>query len=132
MDLNWRDGAGAAEVANVSTACEVIALQNVPRAMTSYTTPTYTTPADISCTGSGNMVRCHDDGSQTYGGYTRTEDVNQGLRDRVLHQCLASRGVTTRTFERCSDEDAKRAVTSRTLPPAQKVLCVTDKGYVLR
>lgn len=132
--IPWRDGASYDQVGFVSTQCEVLALQQVPVAMSTTVTPRYTTPANVQCTTIGNITNCHDYGSQSYGGNVVTEDVNLSLRDRLMSQCLASQGIHRMTVQRCTSEQAARVNYHSTVyPPASRVECVTENGaFVLR
>jgi len=68
--------------------CQVEAAQKVPVSNNIYTTPTWTTP--VSCTVSSGRTSCS--GGVTYGGNMVTQDLNGGLRDRVIKQCLRDKG----------------------------------------
>jgi len=68
--------------------CQVEAAQKVPVSNNIHTTPTWTTP--VSCTVSSGRTSCS--GGVTYGGNMVTQDLNGGLRDRVIKQCLRDKG----------------------------------------
>jgi len=68
--------------------CQVEAAQKVPVSNNIHTTPTWTTP--VSCTVFSGRTSCS--GGVTYGGNMVTQDLNGGLRDRVIKQCLRDKG----------------------------------------
>lgn len=130
----WRQGSTGAQRADVITQCQVQALQQVPRALATASTPVYRVPSNVVCTGYGYSVSCFDYGGQVYGGQTYTQDANEELRTRVTTQCLANRGYQVLSMPRCTAEQAKKGAISRQsrLPAAEAVLCLTDDGYVLK
>lgn len=129
----YKPGTTAEQRSNVLTGCETQALSNVPRAMASAVTPTYTTPSNVQCYGSGNYVNCHQYGGQTYGGNLYSYDANQELRDRVTMQCLQTKGYQVISLPQCNAEQSKRAVSSagRPQPKAENIECVVEGGYTL-
>lgn len=114
--------------------CETQALAKVPRAIATGVTPTYTTPSNVQCYGSGAYVSCQQYGGQTYGGNVYNYDANQDLRDRVSLQCLAQKGFQIISLPTCDAEQSKRAVSSvgRKQPTFDKIECVVEGGYVLK
>ncbi|MBV0891879.1 hypothetical protein KTN05_08455 [Paracoccus sp. Z118] len=132
VNLPWRDGVSYAQVDAANTQCDVHALQQVPQAISTTTTPVHVTPPNIICNQIGNQTFCNDYGSHRSGGHTQTTDLNLDLRKRVKNQCLAHFGVQVISFQRCTSEQSKRAVAGRVLPPASQVECITENGYVLR
>lgn len=115
------------------TNCEVNALSKVPRAMATAATPSYRSPSNVRCYGSGNYVNCREYGGQTYGGNLYSYDANQDLRDSVTLQCLQSRGYQMVSLPVCNSEQAKRVVSSsgRPQPTADKIECVVEGGYAI-
>jgi hypothetical protein len=135
ITTSWRDGAPVSQVSEAQTNCQVEALNKVPSALSTTTTPVYRAPSNVQCTTYGNYTNCHDYGGQVYGGNQVTEDVNASLRAQVTKQCLAKKGISVISFPACTNEEKKgRVISSRTgrLPPAANVLCLADEGYVLR
>lgn len=141
----WRTGEAPSRLSADSTACEVAALREVPRALATaqtpaYTTPTYSTPAYTNCYGSGYGATCTTtggqvSGGQTYGGQNYTYDANLNLRERVYGQCMAANGYSLVSLPTCETSQAQLGVTpflSRPLPNPSQILCATDGGYVLR
>lgn len=132
VTLPWRAGASAGQADFINTSCNVYALQQVPRALSTTVTPVTRTPSNVVCNQVGDQTFCHDYGGQTFGGYSVTEDLNEDLRMRVHAQCLAAEGYQLVTMPICTAEQAKHLVISDTLPPAGQVLCVDQRGYVPR
>jgi hypothetical protein len=135
ITTSWRDGAAFSQVNEAQTNCQVQALNQVPRALSTTTTPIYRTPSNIQCTTYGNNTSCRDYGGQVYGGDQVTQDVNASLRVQVTQQCLAKKGISVLSFPTCTTEQKKGGIiSSRTgrFPPAANVLCLADEGYVLR
>ena len=150
----WKTGATTAERLADYAPCEVQALQQVPRAMATAQTPSYSMPpvpstSYTSCYGSGyangysysGQASCATTGtpsvaSPTIGGQLYSYDANQGIRQDVGAQCLAEKGWQRLSFPTCTAEQVKLGVFSArvtALPRAENVLCVTaDSGYVLR
>lgn len=135
ITTSWREGAAISQVSEAQTNCQVQALNQVPRALSTTTTPVHRTPSNVQCSTYGNYTSCHDYGGQVYGGHQVTQDVNASLRAQVTQQCLAKKGISVISFPACTSEQKKGGViSSRTgrFPPAANVLCLTDEGYVLR
>gem|GEM_PF-1829409 len=141
QQLYWKTGISYAQQQSAVTSCEVKALQAVPRALATATTPSYTTPVYLtpfttnchqygygtSCTTTGGNVY----GGHTYGGQTYTYDANAGLRERVIRQCLADQGYHRITLPVCSKSQATNAISlmAGELPFASTVRCITkDKS----
>lgn len=130
VTVPWRAGVNFAQVDAVNTQCEVLALRQVPQAISTSTTPIHRTPSNVICNQIGNQTFCNEYGGQTYGGNTVTSDLNESLRGKVKSQCLANYGIQMVTLPLCSKEQAKKGVSSPVLPPASRVECLTKGGYV--
>lgn len=139
----WRDGSSQIELQRDQTTCEVTALREVPRAMATaqtptYTTPTYTTPQHTSCYGYGYSASCTTTGGQTYGGTTTggqiySYDANRDLRGAVEEQCMASKGYFLTSIPACSKDQIDEGIVlprGNTLPARSEVKCITESGYV--
>ena len=133
--MYWKEGATPARQLRDTNECEVRALAEVPRALTTSTTPVYTTPTTTECETSGDKVTCVEYGGQTYGGDVVTTDLNEDLRGRVYGQCMTDRRYRSVVFPACTPEQAAGGVIARgtlTLPASDSILCMTASGYVLR
>jgi hypothetical protein len=130
----YRPGSTGEQRSNDFTNCEVSALREVPRATATGVTPSYSTPSNVQCYGSGNYVNCQEYGGQTYGGNVYSYDSNQDLRDRVTLQCLQSKGYQVVSLPVCNAEQTARAVSAagRQQPTVDKIECVTEDGYAVR
>ena len=131
----YRPGSTGEQRSSALTACETEAIGKVPRAIASGVTPTYRTPSNVQCYGSGNYVSCQEYGGQTYGGTSYNYDANQDLRDRVTAQCLMQKGYQVISLPVCNAEQSNRAVSSsgRKQPTYDQIECVIQGGgYALK
>lgn len=131
----WREGVTFAQLQRVETNCKVEAVNRVPAAIMTSTTPVYRSPSNIQCSTYGNYTSCHDYGGQVFGGDVVTEDRNAPLREQVLSQCLAKQGFSVVSLPACTPAQKKLPTVSLAagrLPAASAVLCVTETGYVLK
>lgn len=114
----WREGIGFSARQSDFTSCEVASLQQVPRAIATAQTPIVTTPQTIfspattRCYGAGNTVNCTTTpaivaGGQTSGGQIFSYDANSDLRQRVVEQCMASKGYQLVTLPPCTRLEAE-------------------------
>lgn len=133
VSVVYKPGSTGAQRSSALLECETQALAKVPRAMATGVTPSYTTPSNVQCYGTGYSVSCYNYGGQTYGGDLYSYDANQDLRDRVTLQCLQQKGYQVISLPQCDAEQAKRAVSaSGKQPTYDKIECVVDGGYVLK
>jgi len=86
--------------------CQVEAAQKVPVSNNIHTTPTWTTP--VSCTVSSGRTSCS--GGVTYGGNMVTQDLNVGLRDRVIKQCLRDKGYFVGEAPICNSVNKRKYI----------------------
>ena len=130
----YKPGSSGGQRSSVLTDCETQAISKVPRAIATGVTPSYSTPSNVQCYGTGNYVSCQEYGGQTYGGNVYNYDANQDLRDRVVKQCLQQKGYQVVSLPKCNAEQAKRAISSSSQkqPTFDKIECVVDGGFVLK
>ncbi len=139
----YRAGVSPGKIQADKTSCQITALREVPRAMATgqtptYTTPTYTSPTYTNCYGGGYSASCtttggNVSGGQTYGGQVYSYDANQELRQKVEAQCMAQNGYQYISLPLCTPEQAAGGFTpygNRGMPEASLVLCVVKGGYV--
>lgn len=91
--------------------CEVAATKEIPSAMATFTSPTYTTPSNTECRVAGvysDRLDCTTTGGQTLGGELKTIDANLSLRQRVYLQCLENKGFIAYTLPICSQEQVNQ------------------------
>ena len=89
--------------------CKVKGAKDVPANMSIGTTPTYTTPVNCSTYGSvygygGYSGTTSCTGGNVYGGNTYSYDANNSLRKSYILQCLADKGYTRTSIERCDQK----------------------------
>lgn len=104
------------------TACDVTGVQQVPpNTQLRRTAPTLIPPREI-CRSDG---KCRVIPARYEPGDTYTVDVNEGLRNRVVAQCMAGRGYERVQVPGCSAQVARaaKALAPRTLPPLNDAVC---------
>jgi hypothetical protein len=87
----------SANYQNDTLNCNVYGTQAVPASIITRTSSTYQMPTYLSCTGNF----CSTYGGQTLGGETRSYDSNEGLRSKVIQQCMNSKGWRRYDIDPC-------------------------------
>lgn len=134
VQVVYKPGSTGEQRLSALTDCQIEALGRVPRATATGVTPSYSTPSNVQCYGTGAYINCQEYGGQTYGGTVYSYDTNVELRDRATAQCLQQRGYQVVSLPSCNSEQSKRAVSSvgRTQPTVDLIECVVDGGFVLK
>ncbi|WP_454274391.1 hypothetical protein [Roseovarius sp. MBR-154] len=102
--LYHKPGAVPAQIESNLTNCQVAALERVPRDIrTRYIPPQYA--PYTYCDGRGY---CYTRTRLVRADYTETYDANEGLRARVVEQCMAHAGYRPVALPQC-DPDRVRA-----------------------
>lgn len=102
--LYHKPGAVPAQIESNLTDCQVAALERVPRDIrTRYIPPQYA--PYTYCDGHGY---CYTRTRLVRAGYTESYDANEGLRARVIEQCMAQAGYRPVALPQC-DPDRVRA-----------------------
>lgn len=128
------------------TDCQVRAARDVPAQLMTGQTPTYVTPVQTSCTGSGqgrynpygytsnSNVSCTQTGGQVSGGRLYTYDGNANLRGQVAVQCMSQKGYQYISVRKCENKDLPQSLPSyKTLPKLQSNSCafqIPDGNYI--
>ena len=127
LTLYHRPGVSVSRMQADSTECEVQALRDAPVANQIRQNPPVFIPGNTWCNADG---QCRTGpGTWVDGGFTSV-DVNAGLRDRVMRQCMANRGYQPVTLPECS-ASIKAAVSpaqTTTLPRLGESSCVIRHG----
>ncbi|WP_397542086.1 hypothetical protein [Roseovarius salis] len=122
VSLYYREGAPVARVEADETACEVAALDRVPRDMRQrYIPPVY--DYETICTPA---AACRTYRTVITPGRWESYDANEELRARVARQCMARKGYERVRLPACSAETIKatRKSASHVQPPITGESCI--------
>lgn len=122
LSIFYKQGASVARMQTDQTRCEVSALRDAPVATQVRQSPPTYVPGRRVCNSQG---QCRVTNGYYIPGNTYTVDVNAGLRERVLNQCMADIGYTPVSIPACP-QNVRSAVSPRqtqTLPPVNEASC---------
>ncbi|MEQ5826614.1 hypothetical protein J3456_04500 [Sulfitobacter sp. NFXS29] len=123
LNTYYKPGATVAQVNRATTACEVLALRDVPISTQIRREPPRYVPERRQCDANNN---CTTRGGFYVPGELVTFDPNQDLRNRVEEQCMADRGFAPVSIPACPSNVARAAPTraTTTLPALNPKSCV--------
>ena len=121
LSTYYKTGAQVSRLKTDTVNCEVKALKDAPVAMQTRQRAPIFYPGTQICNGATCYYR---PGFWVDGGFY-TVDVNQGLRERVLDQCMAQKGYQPVNLPRCSPQIVAAAPPARTriLPKLNEQSC---------
>ncbi|MBJ6371563.1 hypothetical protein [Sedimentitalea arenosa] len=122
LSTYYRPGVSVSRMQTETTRCEVAALKDAPVANQVRQRPPIFYPGTQYCNSAGCYYR---PGYWVDGGFY-TEDVNRGLRARVLDLCMAEKGFQPVSLPACSAAVTAAAPmqATRTLPQLTSASCV--------
>lgn len=117
----YREGVPVSKLNADTTECRVNALRDAPVANQVRQRPPVFIPGQRYCNAAG---QCYTRPGYWVDGGFYTVDVNQGLRDQVMTQCMAQRGYAPVSIKRCPQSvSAAPASANATLPPLTEQSC---------
>lgn len=122
LPLYYKPGVSVARLQSDQTDCEVKALRDAPVAGQIRQRPPIFVPGEVFCDSAGN---CYSTPGYWIDGGIYTVDVNAGLRDRVVAQCMASKGYSPVQIPPCPVSVTSNVPASQTqkLPPLSASSC---------
>ena len=124
VSLWYRQGAEVGKLNSDLTNCRVRAAQAVPVNQQIRRTPTYVSPVQTNCYGTGYSMQCYSTGGNVTGGNIYSFDANSGLRTDVISQCMGQQGYQLVEFPQCDSSGAAQATNYSRLPAISPNSCV--------
>ena len=126
VDVYHRAGAPAPLQEADLVQCETVGVNEVPTNTQVRTTPIVVTPTRTTCVEKNGKQECTTTGGDVTGGETESFDANEGLRERVVNQCMISKGYRKYTLDECTSRQLKgKTLSLNALSPVTQNTCVT-------
>lgn len=105
-----KPGATYAQTQAALDACKIASFREIPQSMAAETSGGFYNPGTVQCSSVGGFTTCNRIGAVNIPASTSTYDVNAGLRDRYIDQCLRAKGFEVLDLPTCSSaEQTKKA-----------------------
>jgi hypothetical protein len=85
-------------------SCKIQSFSQIPQNVATNIVGGYSNPGTVYCNKIGNGVTCNNVGAVNIPARAESYDVNQGLRDRFIADCMANKGYRIVTRNVCSTE----------------------------
>ncbi|MER8882589.1 hypothetical protein [Mesorhizobium sp. M0816] len=81
--------------------CRIASFRDIPQTMATDVKPGFNSPGTLQCNTFGGTTTCNRIGAINIPASANTYDVNAGLRDRFIEQCLQQNGFTITSIPLC-------------------------------
>jgi len=123
VTLLWKPGVSLSQKQVDYDQCTIMAMREVPVNQVTHYNPGYYNAGTTQCNRIGNSVSCYQVGAVNIPGSVNSQDVNQGLRDRVRDRCLAAKGYQRKVVPVCMS--SKQATEANNAKSINEVKCGT-------
>lgn len=103
----FKPGATYEQTQDALDACKIASLREIPQSMATQTTGGFYSPGTVQCSTVGGFTSCNQVGGVNIPAQSTSYDVNEGLRDRFIDRCLASKGFAVLDIPACKTADQK-------------------------
>ena len=123
VSMYYQPGVAVSRLDTDHTNCEVSALRDAPVANQIRRDPSIFIPSRSYCNSAGS---CYTRPGYWVHGDIYTVDVNAGLRQRVLDQCMQQKGYQQVSIPRCSQavQNATPSAATQSLPALTEASCM--------